>query len=209
MPPNTISDIGYFRFTGTVVKIMTDGDPRCKYSDGDVEDLLLDDLVQLARLDTHSNSTEERKIPIAQKIQPDVKCRSIATAKTKRKKCNVEGCNNQVMKGGLCITHGAERKRCSFVGCTNQVGKGRVCVTHGAKVKQCSFEGCTKQARGKGGVCQRHRNNTSAIPPHLLMNYEDDEKEFNSLIWRSSQMTRVVASDRNAILALPVVSSFI
>ena len=66
MPPNTISDIGYFRFTGTVVKIMTDGDPRCKYSDDDVDDLLLDVLVQLARLDTHSNSTEERKIPIAQ-----------------------------------------------------------------------------------------------------------------------------------------------
>ena len=37
----------------------------------------------------------------------------------------------------------------------------------------------------------------------------DDEKEFNSLIWRSSQMTRVVASDRNAILTLPVVLSFI
>jgi len=189
MPPNTIGDIGYVFpkefgsqgwFTGTVVKIMKDGDPRCKYSDGDVEDLLLDDLVQLARLDTHSNSTEERKIPIAQKFQPDVKCRSIATTKTKRLKFNVEGCNNQVMKGELCITHGAERKRCSFVGYTKQVGKGRVCVTHGAKVKQCSFEGCTKQARGKGGVCQRHRNNTSAILSHQSIIYEDDEKEFNS-----------------------------
>jgi hypothetical protein len=43
MPPNMIGDIGYvFRkkfgaqgwFMGTVVKIMKDGDPRCKYPDG-------------------------------------------------------------------------------------------------------------------------------------------------------------------------------
>ena len=34
-------------------------------------------------------------------------------------------------------------KRCSFEGCNNQVKKGGVCITHGAKVthKQCSFEG--------------------------------------------------------------------
>jgi hypothetical protein len=42
-------------FTGTVVKIMKDGDRRCIYSDGDVEDLLLDDLVQLAKLDPANN----------------------------------------------------------------------------------------------------------------------------------------------------------
>ena len=307
-----IGDIGYvFRkefgsqgwFTGTVVKIMKDGDRRCKYSDGDVEDLLLDDLVQLARLDTLSNSTEEKKTPIAEKFQPDVKCRSIATTKTKRKKCNVQGrknnvqkggvhithrakvkqcsyegcankvqnggvcvthgakkkhcghkgctnkvvqggvcithgamtkrcsfkgcanrvfkggvcithgamktrcsskgCTNKVVQGGVCVTHGAMTKRCSFEGCTNRVIKGGVCITHGAKVerKRCSFEGCTSHAQ-KGGVCWRHsskrikaNNNptiqstavTSAIPPHLPMNYEDEEEELNSWIWRSSR----------------------
>jgi hypothetical protein len=41
----------------TVVKIMKDVDRKCKYSDadGDVEDLLLDDLVQLAKLDPANN----------------------------------------------------------------------------------------------------------------------------------------------------------
>ena len=66
---------------------------------------------------------------------------------------------------------------------------------------------------------QRSSNAVSRIVPreflrgefvgHMVNYYEDDEKEFNSLIWRSSQMTRVVASDRNAILTLPVVLSFI
>jgi hypothetical protein len=61
-----IGDVGYvFRkefnegwFTGTVVKIMEDGDRRCEYSDGDVEDLLLDDLVQLAKLDPNYSTME-------------------------------------------------------------------------------------------------------------------------------------------------------
>jgi hypothetical protein len=45
-----------------------------------------------------------------------------------------------------------KKKKCSHhEGCTNQVVKGGVCVTHGATLKQCSFEGCAKQAR-KGGV---------------------------------------------------------
>jgi hypothetical protein len=63
-----IGDIGYaFRkefgaqgwFTGTVVKIMKDGDRQCEYSDGDVEDLLLDDLVQLAKLDPANNRNKK------------------------------------------------------------------------------------------------------------------------------------------------------
>ena len=70
MPAKVIGDIGYvFRkkfgaqgwFMGTVVKIKKDGDRRCKYSNGDVEDLLSDDLVQLARLDTNSSNSTKRK----------------------------------------------------------------------------------------------------------------------------------------------------
>ena len=62
----TIGNVGYvFRkefnegwFTGIVVKIMKDGDRQCEYSDGDVEDLLLDDLVQLAKLDPNNSTME-------------------------------------------------------------------------------------------------------------------------------------------------------
>jgi hypothetical protein len=48
-------------------------------------------------------------------------------------------------------------KRCIIEGCTNQVVKGGVCTKHGAKVqrKLCSSEGCTNIAQ-KGGVCTRH-----------------------------------------------------
>jgi hypothetical protein len=258
MPTNIIGDLWYvFRkefgahgwFTGTVVKIMKDGDRRCKYSDGDVEDLLLDDLVQLAKLDPkYHHRTKEKKIPIAEKSQP----------KQKRRKCNAEGCTNRAVKGGVCVTHGAmikrcsfdgctnksktggvcithgsKKKRCSFEGCTNQAINGGVCITHGATVKRCSFEGCANQAQKKGvcvthgakktrkvcthtgctayaqkgGMCRRHpskrinTNNinptlqpdavTSAIPHHLPMNYEDDEEELNSWIWRSSRMGKM------------------
>jgi hypothetical protein len=49
------------------------------------------------------------------------------------------------------------KKQCSFEGCTNKVVKGGVCVTHGAKKKRCSFDGCTSNAR-KGGVCKKHKS---------------------------------------------------
>ena len=50
----------------------------------------------------------------------------------KRKYCNQEGCNNKVVKGGVCIKHGVRVKRCSQDGCGNHVVKGGVCVKHGA-----------------------------------------------------------------------------
>ena len=57
-------------------------------------------------------------------------------------------------------------KRCSHEGCTNQYIKGGVCVTHGAKVKvkRCSHDGCAKQAR-KGGVCMGHDAKSLATAP--------------------------------------------
>ena len=74
-----------------------------------------------------------------------------------KKTCSADGCTNQVIKGGVCIEHGAKRKLCSSDGCTNQAKRGGVCIKHGAKVKPklCSAEGCTNQSR-RGGVCKRH-----------------------------------------------------
>ena len=45
------------------------------------------------------------------------------------------GCTNIVVKGGVCITHGAkvDRKRCNFKKCTSYAQKGGVCKRHGAK----------------------------------------------------------------------------
>ena len=77
------------------------------------------------------------------------------TQKQYKKKCSADGCSNIVVKGGVCIRHGAKVKRCSSEGCTNQAQKGGVCMRHGAKVKLCSSEGCTNITK-KGGVCMRH-----------------------------------------------------
>eukprot|EP00985_Skeletonema_marinoi_P012078 scaffold5759_cov93-Skeletonema_marinoi.AAC.7 len=78
-------------------------------------------------------------------------------AKANAKKCSNNGCTNGAIKGGVCWRHGAKAyvKLCSSEGCTNQARCGGVCVKHGAKKKLCSREGCTKQAK-KGGVCMRH-----------------------------------------------------
>ena len=69
--------------------------------------------------------------------------------------CSADGCTNHVIKGGVCVRHGAKVKRCSREGCSNRAQKGGVCMKHGAKVKRCRSEGCTNKAQ-KGGVCVRH-----------------------------------------------------
>jgi hypothetical protein len=73
----------------------------------------------------------------------------------KAKRCSKEGCTRQAQVGGVCVTHGAKRTLCKIEGCTNGVINGGVCIRHGAKVKLCSKEGCTNQSV-KGGVCTRH-----------------------------------------------------
>jgi hypothetical protein len=72
------------------------------------------------------------------------------------KRCSFEGCANQAQKEGVCVTHGAKKKRCSHKGCTNQTVVGGVCISHGATVKRCCFEDCNNHHAKKGGVCYRH-----------------------------------------------------
>ena len=73
--------------------------------------------------------------------------------------CKVIECTNKVVKGGVCIRHGARRKLCTYskngVKCTSYAHKGGLCTTHGAKKKRCSSVECTNQAR-KGGLCRHH-----------------------------------------------------
>ena len=51
----------------------------------------------------------------------------------KMKRCLHDGCNNQVVKEGVCVRHGATVKRCSIQDCSNQAVKNGVCVKHGAR----------------------------------------------------------------------------
>jgi len=62
--------------------------------------------------------------------------------------CSANGCTNMVVKGGVCVRHGANRKRklCSREGCTNIAQKGGVCIRHRAKTHHVI----------NGGVCRKH-----------------------------------------------------
>ncbi len=54
-----------------------------------------------------------------------------------------------------CIKHGAKtykyKKHCRVEGCANFVVKGGLCLGHGAKVKRCNSDGGTNLAK-QGGV---------------------------------------------------------
>lgn len=109
------------------------------------------------------------------------------TSKRIRRKCTVGNCDNRVVQGGLCISHGAKRKTCKHPGCTKNVKKaglcsthgparkrceagncGKVavqggrCIAHGAKKKLCSMDNCTKQAI-LSGMCKKHHDATNGI----------------------------------------------
>jgi len=77
------------------------------------------------------------------------------TSKRVRRKCTVEGCQNRVVQGGLCISHGAKRKLCKYPGCNKHVKKAGLCSTHGPARKRCEVEGCTKVAV-QAGRCIAH-----------------------------------------------------
>ena len=45
-----------------------------------------------------------------------------------RRKCAHEGCDNRVVQGGVCVTHGAKRKLCSFPDCDKAVKLAGNCL---------------------------------------------------------------------------------
>lgn len=78
-----------------------------------------------------------------------------SASKRIRRKCSVPECNNRVVQGGLCISHGAKRKTCGYPGCTKNVKKAGMCSAHGPARKKCEYEGCAKVAV-QGGKCIAH-----------------------------------------------------
>ena len=83
------------------------------------------------------------------KISPKKKPKRI------RRKCSAPNCQNQVVQGGVCITHGAKRKSCSHPGCAKAVKLAGFCSTHGPARKKCESVGCTRVAQ-RGGKCITH-----------------------------------------------------
>ena len=87
--------------------------------------------------------------------EPPEKLASGGTSKRVRRKCTIQGCQNRVVQGGLCISHGAKRKTCKHPGCSKNVKKAGLCSTHGPARKRCEADGCAKVAV-QGGRCIAH-----------------------------------------------------
>lgn len=133
-----------------------------------------------------STQTEERK------IQGTV-------SKRTRRKCKVGGCENRVVQGGVCISHGAKRKTCGHPGCTKHVKKAGMCSAHGPPRKLCESEGCTKVAV-QGGRCIKHGAKKKmcfidgcqkqAILSGMCKKHHDEEAEANGTNQQSPSHSR-------------------
>jgi hypothetical protein len=103
----------------------------------------------------------------------------------KIKRCSSEGCTNIVVKGGVCVRHGAEQKKkqCSINGCTNQSKRRGVCIRHGAKRNPYDESTAFGNSHGsaydettvalsnqrKSAATDQDNANTSRIPPQVIV----------------------------------------
>ena len=121
----------------------------------------VDSLSWFAIIATATSSLSEAQPHDEQQKLPQSQKRTNSNKKKSRNRyiCKVAECNNQVVKGDVCIRHGARRKLCTYikdgVGCKSYAHKGGVCTFHGAKKKRCISVGCTNQAM-RGGLCRHH-----------------------------------------------------
>lgn len=75
---------------------------------------------------------------------------STTKPKRVRRKCTAPGCENRVVQGGVCVSHGAKRKLCSTPGCDKAVKLVGFCSSHGPTRKKCDYIDTSS-----GGVCSR------------------------------------------------------
>jgi len=94
-------------------------------------------------------------IKVGNKVTPKSKTKNGTKPKRMRRKCNVEGCPNRVVQGGVCISHGAKRKTCAVEGCEKNVKKAGFCSAHGPARKRCEVVGCDRVSV-QGGKCISH-----------------------------------------------------
>lgn len=75
--------------------------------------------------------------------------------KRQRRKCSHPQCDNRVVQGGVCVTHGAQRKSCAHPTCNKAVKVAGYCSTHGPSRRKCDDPGCSRVAV-QGGKCLSH-----------------------------------------------------
>ena len=79
----------------------------------------------------------------------------------------------------MCVTHGAKVKRCSIDGCTNQVKKGGVCIRHGANRNdestafdlscRSAFDESTATLLNHYATTASGVQDTSSVPPYEIL----------------------------------------
>ena len=73
-----------------------------------------------------------------------------------KRKCSHPLCQNHVVQGGVCVTHGARRRMCAYPGCIKAVKLAGYCSGHvPTRIVRCNQTGCTRVAV-IGGRCLSH-----------------------------------------------------
>jgi len=124
--------------------------------------------------------------------------------------CSANGCTNVVVKGGVCVRHGANRKRklCSREGCTNIAQKGGVCKTHHVINGEVCRKHGPKGRRELDEVKSALTNHTSALLRLLRQTDAKGEKCIPALLadpLREETMTAL----RNANFRFPLLIAVI
>jgi hypothetical protein len=55
---------------------------------------------------------------------------SVSNTAIKRKKCSNNGCTNNAVRNGICISHGAKKRYCTILGCGKPLYQARKCRSH-------------------------------------------------------------------------------
>ena len=63
---------------------------------------------------------------------------------------------NATLNSQRCWRDKNDKYICKIDGCENNVVQNGICISHGASVKKCKFENCEKHVQ-KNGLCHRHR----------------------------------------------------
>jgi hypothetical protein len=176
---------GHHRQTSSSVSFLQGFDVGLEASDAAFLQNLQASSSTLPAHDERGGSPNGGSSPTSDSSDTNNKLAPGGTSKRVRRKCTVANCENRVVQGGLCISHGAKRKTCKHAGCDKNVKKaglcsshgparkrcdeggcGKVavqggrCIAHGAKKKLCSMDSCSKQAI-LSGMCKKHHDQSS------------------------------------------------
>mmetsp|Transcript_30494 Transcript_30494/g.64567 ORF Transcript_30494/g.64567 Transcript_30494/m.64567 type:complete len:779 (-) Transcript_30494:364-2700(-) len=105
---------------------------------------------------SNPNSAPSAAVPAPEPHPESSSPDSSSKPKRIRRKCSAPNCENRVVQGGVCVTHGAKRKLCAHDGCDKAVKLAGFCSTHGPARRKCDFTGGCNRVAVQGGKCLSH-----------------------------------------------------